>query len=49
MITIKKKYQQPVVEVFSLDLTDQPLLADSPMTEIVELDEFTIVEIENQD
>ena len=49
MITIKKKYPHPVVEVFSLDLTDQPLLADSPVTEIVELDETTIVNIEDQD
>lgn len=48
-MTIKKIYQQPAVEVFSFDLTGQPLLADSPLTEMVELDETTIVDIEDQD
>jgi hypothetical protein len=49
MMTIKKQYQQPTIEVIGLDLTGQPLLADSPVTEIVELDETTIVNIEDQD
>ena len=47
MMTIKKKYQQPAIEEISLDMESLSLLTGS--TEVIEIDETTIENIENQD
>lgn len=47
MMTIKKKYQQPAIEEICLDMESLSLLTGS--TEVIEIDETTFVDIENQD
>ena len=47
MITIKKIYQKPVIEEIQINMEGLSLLTGS--TELVEIDETTIVEIDQQD
>lgn len=47
MMTIKKNYQQPAIEEICLDMESLSLLTGS--TEVIEIDETTIVNIDDQD
>ena len=47
MMTIKKKYQQPAIDEICLDMESLALLTGS--TEVIEIDETTIVNIDDQD
>lgn len=47
MMTIKKEYQQPAIEEICLDMESLSLLTGS--TEVIEIDETTFADINDQD